>query len=700
VTIRSIVAAACVVRALSLFAWVSPDDVNVDFRHQNLRLDGRTGGFSVADSRAPDAPYVSGILKCGRIVRAERDFHGPDREQVVLCCVRDGVTNRVTVTVDYEQVRLVMPDGVTVEGVVRAGTPDPAAVMAVRRDEQPAMLCSVSGPAVPAGADGVYDRRTDALYAIDGATLRPTDGGRRIGFSGSGAVAFAYRGAFLAHRFHISAKTVPARYERETPPVGWMTWYAVKFAACDDVVLRNARAFKRAFGGYTDERPVLWVDWEWCHEDLAGGATEGEDLLTVRTKAYPRGLRAVSDDLRALGFKPALWVSMLNDVTTNALWRTHPEWVLGERANWSGAVWGDPTAPGFCEEFLPTLVKRYRDDWGFEAFKWDTLYNALWAFDLFRNRLHDASRTPEQVYRRAIAAGRRCFGPDVYLVGCAGYCDREILGAIDLFDAFRVGGDIFSWTDFREEGVNRILHYYPLHNTHFWADADNLVLREGHSTLAQARTRVSVYALAGVPITLGDEITALDGARLDLVRRAMPVVPLRPAALGPGSCPDDNLDLCADFARPFGTWQVRGWSNLSTNRVRNVSFAAPGRAVWDYWNDRLETATVFAVAPGDTKVVRVTPLAKEGPTLLSVSRHLTQGGYELVSYAADAAGARGVVKCPGGETVRVSFLLPKGAQVLSASHPHEREGDVVRMRIDAGKRSDVPFDLRLTRPSR
>ena len=392
----------CAVWTLPLFAWVSTDDVTVDFRRQSLRLDGRTGAFSVSDSRSPDGVYVRGVIDCGRVVRAERAFIGPECENVVLDCVRGNVTNRVGVTVGYDSVRIDAPEGIGFSGVVLAGKADTDAVIAVRRDKRPAGLDSVSGFAVPDGADGVYDRRTDALYAIDGARLRPLDSERRIGFEGRGKVAFSCRRNFLADRFHVIARLVNGHCDLKTPPVGWMTWYAVRFAASEEAVLRNARAFKRAFGGYTDERPLLWVDWEWYHEDFASHGAEGQDMLTARTTAYPRGMRAVSDELRTLGFRPALWVSMMCDVKTNSLWKAHPEWVLGEQENWSGPVWGDPTAPGYCEEFIPALVRLYRDDWGFEAFKWDTLPNVLWAFDRLRGRMHDGSLTAEQAYRKAI----------------------------------------------------------------------------------------------------------------------------------------------------------------------------------------------------------------------------------------------------------------------------------------------------------
>lgn len=85
----------------------------------------------------------------------------------------------------------------------------------------------------------------------------------------------------LAVAVHVST--------REAPPVGWMTWYAVKFDASERTILENARAFKDAFGGYTDEKPVLWVDWEWFHRRFNSKGEDGEDAFTPHAASYPRG---------------------------------------------------------------------------------------------------------------------------------------------------------------------------------------------------------------------------------------------------------------------------------------------------------------------------------------------------------------------------------------------------------------------------
>ena len=538
-------------------------------------------------------------------------------------------------------------------------------------------LYMVSGDVVPEGANAWYDCRSDTLERFDGAKTEN----------------------YLARRHSINfAPFKRSRYFR-TPPVGWMTWYAVKFEASERMVLKNARDFMDKFAGYNDERPVLWVDWEWFHPHFKCDDEKGFDMFTPNRETYPRGMKALSDDLRAMGFTPALWVSPDNDVATNAVWRAHPEWVLTvPKTNiWCGSTWGDPTAPGFCEEFVPSCFALYRS-WGYDVFKWDTLPWLRKTMAENPGVQHDPSVEPLAAVRKMVAAGRKALGDDCFLETCSGEWDDVNRAILDIADSGRVGGDIFTWGTFIKWGVERVLSYQPFNNIVFWPDGDNLVLREEFSTLAQARTRATIYSLAGIPITIGDEISALDDARIDILRCTMPVVELRPASLSRGKLHGDLLRSRVDFHRPFGDWQVRAWSNLSTNNVRHAEFAAPGSAVWDFWRDELLSADggkfAFDVPPGDTRLLRVTPIAKGAPTLVSVSRHITQGGYELEDYRVADGRVSGSVRCPGERPVTLTFLLPEGMKAVKSSHPYKLDGRILRLTVGKNeKRGGVQWWL-------
>lgn len=410
-------------------------------------------------------------------------------------------------------------------------------------------------------------------------------------------------------------------------PIGWMTWYAVGFDADERTVLENAAAFQEKFGGCLDEKPVLWVDWEWCHRKFRSRGEDGEDALTPHAKAYPRGLKALAGDLRRMGFTPALWVAPQADVRTNALLAAHREWILGSSPFWGGHVFADSTAPGFYDGYLKPAFDLYRS-WGYEMFKWDCMPNT-WRFykekkDHFAARGH----TPESAFRKLLEDGRRAVGGGTYLLYCHASkpYDEVFLPNRRLFTAARIGDDVFDWSAFCRHVVKAYLDFLPYANETM-LDVDNLVLREKYSTLAQARTRVTFVALTGLPVTLGDRIADLDEARIGMLRRIMPVVKAEPGSPAP-VLKDDLLELTANYVRDDRRWTMRAWSNLSTNRTLTVTVSAPGQATWDVWNERLVSADGRACAcpvePGDTLLVKVTPLEAHGPTLVGATRHLTQ----------------------------------------------------------------------------
>ena len=684
-------ACAAVERA-SFRSWaIAVDRASLDF---SLECATAPGGSAVVveDGRIELPP--GWMPASGRIKLPSMDAASSYMEIPVA---RNAETNAVSLRLSADGVEIAAPDGSRIAGTLLWGS-DAGRAIAVRSDEPCAGSHVTSGPYVPDGADAVFDIPSDALLAMRGATLKYVPASRRFAFAADGTVSFSARSAFLSKRYGIRSRAPREGVVFATPPVGWMTWYAVKFAANEQMVLENARAFKEKFGGYTDEKPVLWIDWEWGHGKMHNFGDESEDVTSPRASAYPRGMKALADDLSSLGFTPGLWVSVVNDCRTNAFWKARPEWVLGEWDVWCGPVWGDPTAPGFCEEYVPDIFALY-ESWGYKAFKWDTLPWALAAFTRLREKMHDPSVMPEEAYRRMVAAGRKAVGEKTFLLSCSGETDACNLAASDLFDAMRIGGDIFTWENFVTQGLERILRYQPLHGTHILSDSDNLVLRTEFSTLAQARTRVSIYGLSGLPVTVGDTIASLDAPRIDMLRRIMPVVPVTPASLARADIRTDGLvESIAEFARPWGTWEVRAFSNMDTNEARRVSFSASGRAVWDFWRDELlhpngDGTFTLEVPPCDTRVVRLSPLSAHGATLISVSRHITQGGYELASFRSDAHEVSGAVKCPGGETVKVTLLLPEKRGAITSSHPCRLEGDVLRLELSPASSGAVEWHV-------
>ncbi|MEI8078881.1 MAG: glycoside hydrolase family 36 protein, partial [bacterium] len=482
--------------------------------------------------------------------------------------------------------------------------------------------------------------------------------------------------------FNLPYTPINKSHGFKTPPVGWMTWYAVQFKANETLVLENAKRLASTFGNYSDQL-CLWVDWEWNHHSFTGLGEQGVDTFTPRKDAYPNGLDFVAREIKQLGLIPALWVGATNDGQRNQLLQQHPDWILAQKPEWCGQYWIDPSHPDVVKTYIPAIFKQVRD-WGYQAVKWDCLSVTFDICDAFHAKFHQPTLSTTAAMRQLVQAARNHVGPDFFLLSCAGSTERDITFAMDLFNMARIGGDIFGWDEFLTNSVARVLHFYPWHNVVFYADADNLVLRREFNTLAQARSRVSFYGLTGLPVTIGDHLPELDEPRLDLLKRIMPVADIHPMdaqqkVMGNGYVLA-NLMVC----KKFGTWNVIDLLNprdepltltLRLEAELHIETRNGQRhAVYSFWDSQFlglhgDTLTV-TVPPMDSAVLRITPVGNR-PQVISTSRHITQGAIDLAALAWEEttnclSGSSEVVT---GETYRLTILLPDGYTFAALALP-------------------------------
>lgn len=599
---------------------------------------------------------------------------------------------------------------VRVQGRFNWGADPANATFSIRKDSEDSVFGTASGPVTAAGDDALFDRLTDRLLVYSTAGdinthycweencyrfdfVNGLDYGRELDFR--------IVENFCADKFHVPYAPISYKHGFDTPPVGWMTWYAIQFKACEKLVLENGKRFMERFGDYTD-KCVMWVDWEWCHS-CWDGRGEGCDIFNPRKEPYPRGLKALSDDLRQMGMIPALWSGATNDGQKNALMQEHPEWVLAQMPMWCGQWWVDPSHPGVVEEYIPAIFRKIQE-WGFEMIKWDCLPGSLEVYSKFHHRFHDPSISPNTALRQLVAAARKVVGDKVYMLSCAGDSLRDICNSMDIFDAARIGGDIFSWDSFVDQGLDRIFHTYPWHNTAFYVDADNLVLRTEFNNLQQARTRVSIYGLAGLPVNVGDSMDDLDEERIFMLQRLMPVLSIHPGGLDSRRHGREIQLTNLAIARPYGKWNVVGVTNL-TNEKRSYSLDFVGQfrlpkgryGVYDFWNG--EFLGVFSgkveleLAAFDTRVLRITPVNDEMPTVVSTSRHITQGGYELLALKKDGKSLKGTIRCNRKEPCRITLLLPEEMGEVTANLPLERDGRIAVVTVPAQEAATTQFQV-------
>jgi len=564
---------------------------------------------------------------------------------------------------------------VHIEGEMDFG-PD---AFAASLDRRGSCLRAALGPAAALGDNALFDRATDTALEISGVpdTRLAYDWARGgYGFSlrtGGDDVTrgFQVRMHEEVYRRHFNIPYAPVnkRSTFPTPPAGWMTWYAVQFDAGETTVLENARFQKEHLARYGAN--VVWVDWEWYHDDFSGAIREGVDVFHPDSAQYPHGLKWLAEQLKELGIIPALWIGATNDPGENEFFKEHPDAVIENKRAWCGRYFIDPTHPLVKSEYIPRIFRQI-PDWGYQALKWDCLPVSLEYWDRNHDNFSDPSVSSDAAMRELFKIARETVGGDFYMLSCSGTTMRDIGAGADIFDAARIGGDIFRWQEFVSQCVGRILKLYALHNVVLFCDPDNVVLREKYNTFEQARSRASLVGILGLPYTFGDNLPELPDDRLNLIKHSIPPMDTHPLDIRENPGDGETLIVNLAVATSWENWNVLDVLNLkqeaSTVRVSIREDALlPEDAdylVFDFWNrkflGRARTGFSVALEPCASSVLCIRKML-DRPQILSTTRHLTQGAFELrdVGYDPERMLLFGKSEVVGGDDYEIYIYAPE-----------------------------------------
>ena len=519
-------------------------------------------------------------------------------------------------------------------------------IMAVNLQGAGRALRCAYGPAASIYDNALFDRDTDSAVVFE------TAGKLRLAYNWDAdcydfcfdTMGWDFARAFRVHverdvyarSFDIDYKRVNPHSTFKTPPVGWMTWYAVQFDAGEKTVLENVQWQKEHLQRYGAD--TIWVDWEWYHRDFSSAGADGLDMYHPDPVAYPHGLKYVADKISQAGFIPALWVGPTCDSRKNAMMEKYPEAVMIRKPMWCGQYFLDPTHPKFLEEMLPQMIRQPRD-WGYKAIKWDCLPDTARLCDACHDTRYAANSSREAMLG-AFRKAREILGEDYYMLYCAGVSERDMDLACTVFDAARVGGDIFRWEEFITQCVDRVCKYYMLHTVVCNNDPDNVILREKFNTLDQAVTRAALVSLLGLPFTMGDDLPALPEERVEILRRSIPPVPAHPMDVCSVNSGHATLILNLAIERPDMRYNVVDAINLravdSSVRVdlrADLGLDGGQYYVYDYWNREFLGAYTDAfevpLRPCASRIFSVHKVQK-APQVISTSRHIAQGALDIV----------------------------------------------------------------------
>ena len=624
------------------------------------------------------------------LIRSEHDF---DKKTNILRAVLGGADMEYTVEfrLDRYGMRLHMPGALRVLAQACWGEDRREDVYATYVGEAGTGLRCAIGPAASVRDNALYDRKTDRAFVIRGGR----EGKLRFDWQSNcyvlelaaeeaqAAFSLSMQKSVLAEEYGIPFRPMNRQATFSKPAAGWMTWYAVKFDASEETVLENLAFQEQYLKPYGAD--AFWIDWEWYHQNLKGLPEEGMDTFHPHPGKYPHGLKFISDKIKEAGFVPALWIGFTNDPAENDYAKAHPEIVLADDQTWCGRYFYDLTHPEYLNGFLTKALQNVLD-WGYEAVKFDTLPMTMVRTEEYHHKLYDPSVTTRDAYRGMIQKVREILGENTYMLMCNTARDADYTYVADLFDAARVGGDIFKWSEFLESGVNRVIRFYPLHNVTMHADPDNVVLREEFNTYAQAATRAYFVSLLGLPMTFGDDFKVLPPERVALLQKCLPVMDVHPMEINESAEAQEELIVNLSVALPFASYNVVSVINFREEATkRQVSFGEDlyledgEYHVFDFEKESYLGAfrDGFPVenAACQTRVFCVRK--KTGAVqLLSTSRHVTQGAAEIRSFEQTADRLCLSAELVGGDEYRVYLYVPEAVPVTAdAAWKTERLGE-------------------------
>ncbi len=551
------------------------------------------------------------------------------------------------------------------------------------------------GPSFNLRNNAVYDRRQDLVFSgpPDGGTEVLPLGKGRFRFHASGqSVKLVFRPRFYQRHKNITFFEPWKRDVRRDSMAGWCSWWAYRDGIDEKAVLRVTDAFAKNLKPFGYDT----IQLDDGYESAEGAPT---DYWLKTNSKFPSGLDGLARSIGAKGMRPGIWVGtqIFDDTVANA----HPDWFVRDpdgkphKGPWIGYGVDGSNPVALSTLFRPVFSAFRRD--GFGYVKIDSLRHLLYdALYPCRDQMLKEGVTPEAAFRDYLSAARQELGNRTYLLACWGVLPE----AVGIADACRLGTDGF--------GPSTMLQYNSWNNVVWRNDPDHVdISPEGEDII-----RPTLVSMAGVQLLLSDRADFYEqGTRLEGAKRAAPIPFTRPGQLydfdptktdnlikglrnrnggsNPGpidadqrgpECPYWQLDV----GRPFENWTVLARLSWHELPEREVSFSdlglSDGRyAVYEFWTGHYlgDFTGRFPTPAQAAKAARVYSIRRvlNHPQVISTSRHLTQGGPDLLNVQWDEATStlRGRSLVVAGDPYAITIRLAD-RQVESASHSLANQG--------------------------
>ncbi len=241
------------------------------------------------------------------------------------------------------------------------------------------------------------------------------------------------------HYTTVLRKKLPAAYGRSDinrSTMVWGSWNDGIFRnISEDLILTEAKYLRDNFP------TVKWIQLDDGYATMnnkgahgLGVPYEGEEGIDYQK--FPNGLRGLTDKLRAIGMRPALWIGGFCP-TPSKIYQVHPEWFMDYTYRVTHTAPLDVSQP-IVREYIQKAMHTLCREYGFDAVKHD-----FWSYafedshDLYQN--HDRSGYENR--RWWLTTIRNNLPRDGYLqTGCDIVMGNPFLG--EFFTNYRYGIDI------------------------------------------------------------------------------------------------------------------------------------------------------------------------------------------------------------------------------------------------------------------
>ena len=483
------------------------------------------------------------------------------------------------------------------------------------------------------------------------------------------------------------------RQQMKRCPVGLMTWYCEKYGGAlnQTAVVEISEFIAKTFKDYGYD--FIQIDDLWQDGIKTNGPAK--DFSKVNPKGpYKDGMKGPADKIRGLGLTPGLWLLPFGTNPDDPALKGNLPFLVkmpdGKffTTGWSGTAVDSshPDGAAYVRDMMHRAVK----DWGYPYLKLDGIHMAMatkqtytardFVQDNFGNAVfHDKTMSNMQVARRGLDAIREGAGPGTFLLGCAApQNQRSLAMCLGKFDAMRVGPDscqVWKGNTSIVEGVRSATALWFQNGRNWWIDPDSIYAQAPRFPLNEVRCFASFVTLTGMLNNMTDWAPNYPAERIELLRSTMPSHQL--TSVRPIDYFQNDPARIWHLSYKVGntTRHTVGLFNWSDGELKiEVTAAALGldpakpHHLFEFWSKTHDTftGTLSRTIPGRSCVVLSINPEMTNPTVLSTSRHITQGAVDLVKAEWENGALTGASKVVAGDPYEIR-IADNGKELTAAT---------------------------------